>query len=45
MNHATRHEPASGHPDVPVRMVRDSLDGIPTYSMPDGYTLRLFSDH
>jgi len=38
----TKHEPASGHPDVPVRMVRDTMEDIPQYALPDGYTLRWY---
>ncbi len=42
MNHHTRHEPASGHPDVPVTMVRDHLNCIPMFDLPRGYTIRWF---
>ena len=38
----SKHEPVSGHRDVPVRMVREDLNAIPAFELPDGYTIRWY---
>lgn len=42
MDLTTGHEPASGHPDVRVVMVRENLDDIPSYELPSDYSLRWY---
>lgn len=42
MNRHSKYEPAGGHSDVPVTMVRDHLDGVPSFRLQDGYTIRWF---
>ncbi len=36
-------DPAVNHPDVELHMARESLAGIPQYSLPPGYRLRAYA--
>lgn len=42
MRLTTRHEPFAWDIDLPVKMVRDDLEAIPEYELPDGYAIRWY---
>lgn len=42
MNLETRHEPVKGYEGVRVEMVRDHLEDIPVYEVPEGYSVRWY---
>ena len=40
----SKHEPVTGQVNVPVRMVREDLDAIPVFEVPEGYSLRWYEE-
>ena len=38
----TQHEPFDGHRDIPVQMVRETLDDSPAHKLPNGYSIRWY---
>jgi len=42
-NVESQHEPVSGHPSLPVKMVREDLEDIPQFDLPAGYAIRWYA--
>lgn len=42
MNLESQHEPIAGHSGVSVRMIRENMDHVPTFDLPDGYHIRWY---